>query len=308
MRVLTGKFYGIKSSMFHRQHDVQSSFLIHLIKFVARQSKLLLLVLSYLVVLFIGIIDYLTGPEIALSILYVVPVLLVVLSTNKKQGFIISLVAAAVWLVADLLVRHFYASPVIPWWNAAVRFAFFALITNFASTFKKMYEQEETLARTDFLTGAANRRLLFETAQTKLFDPETLELPFTTIYLDLDNFKKINDTLGHAAGDDILYAVGNIIKQNLRKTDIVARIGGDEFVILLPGADAEDSKEIALKVKEKITEQANKEKWPLTVTMGCATFLKLPMSVAEIISKADDLMYEAKDAGKNTIKARIWND
>jgi len=294
--------------MSHRQHDIQSSFLIHLIDFVARQSQLLLLVLSYLIVLFIGIVDYITGPEIAFSIFYIVPVILVVLSTNRKQGIIISLVAAMVWLGAELLARHIYSNSFIPWWNAAVRFAFFAVIANFASAFKKMYENEERLARTDFLTGTANRRLLFETAQINLIDPAVIDLPFTTIYLDLDNFKKINDTLGHATGDDILFAVGDIIKQILRKTDIVARIGGDEFVILLPGADAEDSKEIALKIREKITEQANREKWPLTVTMGCATFLKPPMSVTEIISKADDLMYEAKDAGKNTIKSRIWHD
>jgi diguanylate cyclase (GGDEF)-like protein len=294
--------------MFHRQHDIQSSFLTHLIKFVARRSKPLLLVFSYLAVCFIGFIDYVTGPEIAFSIFYIVPVILVVLSTNRRQGIVISFVAAAVWLGAERLVRNIYSSPFIPWWNAAVRFLFFAVIANFASAFKKMYENEERLARTDFLTGTANRRLLFETAQMKLIDPDTIELPFTTIYLDLDNFKKINDTLGHAAGDDILHAVGDMIKQNLRKTDIVARIGGDEFVILLPGAAAEDSKEIADKIKNKIAEQAGREKWPLTVTMGCATFLKPPASVNEMISKADDLMYEAKASGKNTIKSRIWKE
>jgi diguanylate cyclase (GGDEF)-like protein len=294
--------------MFRLRYNVQSSFLITLIKFVARQSKPLLLVFSYLIICFIGIIDYLTGPEIALSIFYVVPVVLVVLSTNKKQGYIISFVAAAVWLVADLLVRHFYSSPVIPWWNAAVRFAFFALITNFASTFKKMYEQEETLARTDFLTGTANRRLLYETAQMKDFGPDATDRPCTVVYLDLDNFKKINDEFGHAVGDDVLHAIGLIIKQNLRKSDIGARIGGDEFVILLPGTGTEDSIKVAKKIKDKIIEHAGREKWPLTVTMGCATFLKPTVPVSEMISKADDLMYEAKATGKNSIRSMVWKE
>ena len=292
--------------MYHRHHDIQSSFLITLIKFVGRQSKPLLLVFSYMGVLFIGIIDYVTGPEIALSIFYVVPVILVVLSTNKKQGYIISFCAAAVWLAADLSVRHIYTNPVIPWWNAGVRFAFFALITNFTSIFKKMYEQEETLARTDFLTGTANRRLLSETAQMKDFGPDAPDRPCTAVYLDLDNFKKINDEFGHAVGDDVLHTIGSIINQNLRKSDIGARIGGDEFVILLPGTGAEDSLKVAKKIKDKITQQGRKEKWPLTVTMGCATFLKSPAPVSEMISKADNLMYEAKAAGKNTIKSRVW--
>jgi len=288
-------------------HEIPSPFLTRLIKFFARQSKPILVVFSYLIVCFIGIIDYLTGAEIAFSIFYVVPVAIATLSTSRKHGLIISFVAGAVWLAADLLAKHVYSHPVIPWWNAAVRFLFFAVITNFASALKKMYEHEENLARTDFLTGTANRRLLFETAQMRFLGPDANNSPFTAVYLDLDNFKKINDDLGHATGDSILQSVGEIIKENLRKTDIVARMGGDEFVILLPGTGVEDSKGVANKIKNKITELASKEKWPLTVTMGVATFLKPPMSVDEMISKADDLMYQAKDSGKNTTKYGIWS-
>jgi diguanylate cyclase (GGDEF)-like protein len=293
--------------MSDKTRNSQSSLLTRLIKYFARQSKPRLIVFSYLMVCFIGIIDYLTGAEIAFSIFYVVPVAAATLSANRKHGLIISSVAGAVWLAADLLAKHAYSHPIIPWWNAAVRFFFFAVITNLASALKKMYEHEESLARTDALTGTANRRLLFETAQMRFVGPDANDRAFTTVYLDLDNFKKINDDHGHAAGDTILQSVGEIIKQSLRKTDIVARVGGDEFVILLPAAGAEDSKRVVNKIRNKITELASKEKLPLTITMGVATFLKPPKSVDEMISKADNLMYQAKEAGKNTTKYAIWN-
>lgn len=293
--------------MHDQDRNIQSPFLIRFVNLVARQRKSLIPLFGYLILFFIGIMDYLTGAEISLSIFYVVPVAIVTLSTNRKNGLIISFVAGAVWLAADLLAEHAYSSPIIPWWNATVRFLFFAVITTFASALKKMYEYEESMARTDFLTGTANRRLLFETAKMRFFSKDTDNLPFTVAYLDLDNFKRINDDLGHATGDKILQSVGEIIKQNLRRTDIVARMGGDEFVILLPGAKAEDSKGVADKIKKKINDLASKENWRLTVTMGVATFLKPPATVDEMISKADDLMYQAKDDGKDTTKYGVWN-
>jgi predicted signal transduction protein with EAL and GGDEF domain len=200
--------------------------MIHLVKLFARQRKPLILLLGYLTVCLIGIMDYITGPEIAFSIFYVVPVAIVTLSTDWKHGLIISFIASAAWLAADLLTNHIYSRPIIPWWNATVKFFFFAIITNFASALKRMYAHEESLARTDLLTGTANRRLLFETAKMRLFSQDANNLPFTAVYLDLDNFKKINDDFGHATGDSILQSVGEMVKQNLRKTDIVARIGG----------------------------------------------------------------------------------
>ena len=285
---------------------LSSALLTRLIIFVSRQHRPLIVLFSYIAVCFIGVIDYLTGVEIALSIFYVVPVVMLTLSTRRRHGIVISIFAGTVWLAADLLAKHTYSHALIPLWNAMVRFSFFAIMTYFAAALKKMYEREEILARTDYLTGTANRRSLFETAQARFLDKDTNELPFTVIYLDLDNFKMINDTLGHATGDNILRSVGETIKQNLRKTDMVARMGGDEFVALLPGAGSEDCRAIAYKIENSVAEQASSHKWPLSVTMGVATFLKPPASISEMINKADNLMYEAKDAGKHTIKFRTW--
>ena len=92
--------------------------------------------------------------------------------------------------------------------------------------------------QTDYLSGVANRRLFFELAQAEINKAHRYQRPITLVYFDLDHFKEINDTLGHATGDRVLLLVSHTMKMNIRGSDIIARLGGDEFAIMLPETGA----------------------------------------------------------------------
>jgi len=146
----------------------------------------------------------------------------------------ISIASAITWLIADFTSGHIYSHSAIPYWNMSVRLGTFLIITFLLSTLKSALEHEKELARTDSLTGIANRRYFIELANMEINRACRYKHPFTIVHIDLDNLKAVNDRFGHSTGDTVLRLVVNTIQNNIRATDIVARLGGDEFVILLP--------------------------------------------------------------------------
>ncbi len=183
-----------------------------------------------------------------------------------------------------------------------VRLSTFVVVTYALAQLRKVLEDEKSSARRDFLTGADNSRNFMETAQAELEMARAGNYAIALAYIDLDNFKAINDTFGHSTGDQLLQLVAQIIKNNLREGDMVARLGGDEFGVLLPMA-TEDSALAAMKrMREYFLEEVKKRKWPVSFSMGLVLFKKLPDSVDEMIARADNLMYTVKNSGKNDIK------
>jgi diguanylate cyclase (GGDEF)-like protein len=127
--------------------------------------------------------------------------------------------------------------------------------------------------------------------------------PFSVAYLDFDNFKFINDTLGHSVGDDLIRVVVETLNHELRKTDQAARLGGDEFAILMPETDGKIAPQVMERMCSKLLDSMKGNNWPVTFSIGLATFNKPPNSVDDMIKAADSLMYEAKNNGKNRVKS-----
>lgn len=130
--------------------------------------------------------------------------------------------------------------------------------------------------------------------------------PFTIIFLDLDNFKEVNDNFGHDQGDAALCSVARTTAENIRSVDIFARLGGDEFAVFLPetGPDAADT--IVKKLHASLLEAMQSNGWPITFSIGVATFDGEIGSVDQMIKKADDIMYSVKSSGKNNIKRQVF--
>jgi diguanylate cyclase (GGDEF)-like protein/PAS domain S-box-containing protein len=167
-----------------------------------------------------------------------------------------------------------------------------------------LLEAEKKLARCDALTGLANRRAFYERAEQERKRAARYRRPLSLAYLDLDNFKQVNDTQGHETGDQVLVCVAAVFGKNLRSEDMAARLGGDEFALLLPEAGDAAAAFVIHKVHRLLTAAMHEKKFPITFSLGLITFDPVPENTEQMVQKADDLMYEVKRQGKNAIKHR----
>src|SRR5439155_410830 len=131
---------------------------------------------------------------------------------------------------------------------------------------------------------------------------------FSVVYIDLDEFKLVNFRLGHEAGDAVLRSVARGLTGVVRASDVVARIGGDQFVVLLPEAGAAAARLTAEKLRQALSAVVPAHGWRITASIGVATFLVPPESVDALLAAADRLMYQAKQTGKNTVAHETQNE
>lgn len=273
--------------------------------FLENRSKPILIVFGVSLVLVLGYLNFLVGYQVSFSIFYLIPVFLLSWYVSRTAGILISMLAALAWLAADLASLENYPSRVIPFWNAAVLFGFFLVTTVILSRLKAAYRHEQELSRSDFLTGVANARAFHTTAASEKARASRYGHPLTLAYLDIDNFKIVNDRFGHQTGDALLMWVARAIRDNIRTTDHVARVGGDEFAILLPETGAEAGQFVLYKLQRVLLDIMQKNGWPVTFSIGAVTFLGQPETLEEMIRRADGLMYSAKNGGKNRIAQEV---
>ena len=266
--------------------------------------KIAITLTGLLAIIFLGVTDFLTGTYLAFSIFYLIPVMMATWFAGLAPGISISIAAAIAWFTCDQLDPPNYPHFLIPYWNAFVRLSFFLICAYMLSAVKKGFEKEKTLSRTDALTGVENSRAFFETADKEIERMRRHRAPFSIVYIDVDNFKKVNDTLGHSAGDKLLAVVADTMKEELRSLDVVARLGGDEFAILLPETDQSGAAQVVGKMKDNLDATMNLNRWSVTFSIGVVSFTHPPGSVNEMIKEADALMYEVKNNGKNSIKIK----
>lgn len=271
-------------------------------KLISRQSKNKLILAGLFLVILLGVTDHMTGPDLSFLIFYLIPVFLVTWFVGRTAGVLISAISAVVWFSEDVLTRSTYAYPLIPYWNAAVKLAFFWVLTYLLTKLKEGLEREQALARRDELTGGANRRAFLESAGIELNRARRYRRPLTVAYLDIDDFKQVNDRLGHSAGDALLCSVVKTAQEHLRAIDLFARLGGDEFGLLLPETGYQAAQIVLRKIQKSLLIAVEKEGWPVTFSIGAVTWLSLPSTTDEVIRQADLLMYSVKSGGKNEIR------
>jgi diguanylate cyclase (GGDEF)-like protein len=162
----------------------------------------------------------------------------------------------------------------------------------------------ERRAQTDPLTGVLNRRSLIERLNAACARAQARGLPIALLFIDLDHFKEINDTRGHAAGDACLRAIIGPIQKELRMSDVIGRYGGEEFVVILSSADARVAEAIAQRIRQQVEGLMVEGYGPpirLTCSIGVATSDALNVWGEELVAKADAAVYIAKGAGRNQV-------
>ena len=278
------------------------------VDYLGTQKRSVIVTAGLVCVAVLAVIDFATGFEISFALFYVFPISFVAWYAGLKSAVVLSVASAAVWEEANRLAGQTYSSPAIPVWNAITRLGFFVTISVLLEFLKQALMREQALSRTDSLTGIHNRRAFQEEAQVELARARRTERPLTVIYIDLDNFKSINDRLGHETGDRLLCVVARTLRKNLRVTDTVARLGGDEFGVLLPETSDGVAKTLIAKNHQTLVEEMHQNNWPVGFSVGVLTCRVAPETVDAMMRLADELMYSVKADSKNAIRFSVYGN
>ncbi|MDY6934806.1 MAG: GGDEF domain-containing protein [Spirochaetota bacterium] len=269
--------------------------------------KVLCFILCIMFTVVIGYIRYSLGVELAFSIFYLIPITMTTMVNGRISGIFMSIFSTASWLIADVMLLENFSGKYIPFLNETFRFIVFLFIVFLVSKLMHLLHKQEEIAATDPLTGIANRRFFYKQAENELKRIQRHKYPLSIAYIDLDNFKFINDKFGHNEGDHLLNVVAQSIKKNIRTIDIFARLGGDEFAILFIGSGAEAAFSISNKLNTNLLRLMKEHGWPVTFSIGIVTYETPPSSVDELINCADKLMYQSKRSGRNMISSKLIN-
>jgi len=270
------------------------------------RSPLFWIVTGIAIIGLLGSLDYATGNELTLSLFYLIPIVLVTWFVDRKTGLFMSFISGLTLLGAEMAAGQTYSHPIFYLLNTLVRTLFYDVIVYLVAELQKSRREEQLAARTDFVTGAVNARYFNELLQMEISRIRRYPHPITLVYVDVDNFKLVNDLFGHKIGDDVLRCIAGELKAQLRVTDTVARLGGDEFVMLLPSTRQAEARLVVSKVYANLIEEMAQRNWPVTFSMGAVTCEFSPYSAEQLVNMADELMYEVKNSTKNDIRFRTW--
>jgi diguanylate cyclase (GGDEF)-like protein len=261
----------------------------------------------------VGLLDYWTGPYLSFALLYITLVLAAAWWLGRVPALLAGVTAGVAWFVAEAAGRKGEPRADL-FWNAGTRFvmltAMAAMVVRIRADRRalktanaklgELLSGAEQLARTDPLTGLPNRRAFLERVSDELARGRRTRRPVSVAYLDLDNFKRLNDKLGHPEGDQFLRDVADAIRETVRSSDVAARLGGDEFAVLFAEARRSAVEPLALRLLQRL--QALGERHPeldLGASIGMAWFDEPPKTAEELLERADRAMYDAKSRGKH---------
>jgi diguanylate cyclase (GGDEF)-like protein len=268
----------------------------------SRDPAWLYWVLGTLFTLVLAYLDCILGHEIGLDIFYLTAAGLAAWRCGPFPAYYLSVLSAVAYYVSDYLTGYEYGHPLLRAWDCAMLLGFLLVVTALTLRLRAALDRERLLARADPLTGLANRRTFNERAILEVERARRTARPLSVALFDLDDFKQVNDRLGHATGDELLCAVADVMVNGLRQIDLAARLGGDEFAVLLPETDAQGARTCLEDLRKELQATMAQHGWSVGCSIGAVTFTTPSATVEVLLHKADELMYEAKRAGKGQLK------
>jgi diguanylate cyclase (GGDEF)-like protein len=249
----------------------------------------------------VGYLNFHAGFFITLSMFYLFPILLGAIWVSVRFGLVLCFAASFLWVWSEIATGRPYGAAWSVIWNWLTRGAVFAAFC----VLLEMFLRERRQSLQDPLTGIANRRwfVIFAAQEIRRF--RRYHQPFTALYLDCDDFKSVNDRLGHTGGDRLIRDIASTLSKLVRSSDCVARLGGDEFGVLLLQTEPDKAQMTAEKLRRELRSSLEKLGWRVSFSIGAVTYLSAPGSVDDILRASDACMYGAKKRGKNSVYHEI---
>jgi diguanylate cyclase (GGDEF)-like protein len=251
---------------------------------LSEQKNLLIMrIISIILLIAIFTADYFTGSIIDFGVVYLLPIILAS-NINFRYSIFISLTSVLLSSLSDFLLMQSEMSMIIYVWNILSHSVIFFIIVYSSSKLIQAKKHESDLARIDSLTGTMNSRGFHEKLNSEISRCSRSNKLITIAYMDIDNFKSVNDIFGHSAGDHLLCNTVITVNNHLRSSDSFARLGGDEFALLLPDTDKESAIDTIKRIQKYLLEEVEKKKWPVTFSIGLLFCSHYPVTADEIIN------------------------
>lgn len=247
--------------------------------------------------------DRATGPAVTLDLMYGLVVIVVTWLGSRRHGLLTAALASVESLAAHLWATGSIDGPAA--WNSVMRLGLLLVIMTLVATLRDALVEQRNRATIDPLTGALTRRAFGLVAERERLRAGRDGSALTLVYFDLDSFKRVNDRLGHGTGDRLLRVFAASVRAGVRSTDVLGRIGGDEFVLMLPETDANEAVVVVDRVRRVLADLSAREEAALTSSVGIATYRFPPSSIEAMIAGADELMYRAKEHGGDTVVGSV---
>lgn len=261
-----------------------------------------ILVSSMLITLLVGYLHKLTGLAYEFHVFFILPVLVVSWYNGKRFGYAVVVLATVVWFIADRSLAGDQPNILPLIFNTAMRLTIFLYGAWLIGEMRRVLLRESHMAREDALTQMPNRREFHDRGQQAFAQAQRQGAPFTAVFIDLDRFKEVNDSMGHGIGDTLLVTVARVIREQVRASDISARLGGDEFALLLPNMNAQAASSYVEGLRKRLLAAMKEKGWPVTFSIGVASYKVAPQDYDLLIKQADALMYEVKRGGRDRIR------
>ncbi len=263
---------------------------------------------STLAIGLIGYVDYLSGVELRVFPMYYAPISLVAWYRGRSGALIVATLSTMTWVISNVLAGLSFSQPAIWVVNTLMQGVSFTLVGIMIATLRGALRRERELSRTDPLTSLLNTRAFYEQASRILALCRDGGHPVTIAYIDLDNFKAVNDRLGHKAGDDLLRRVAERLRLAVGPNDVTARLGGDEFAVLLPECGPREAVATLERLRSALADTFASSIDAVSASIGGVTFVTLPDDFEGLLHEADAGMYLAKSGGRNRVHHSVVDE
>ena len=255
----------------------------------------------------VGAVDSVMAVNLSFWGLYLVPVGWAAWLEGSRAGYGMALVTSMGIVLIDIATGSGVMGRGVMAWNVLQGLAAYAAVAGIVGFLRERMEEGRRFAAVDALTSLPNRGSFIAALDAELSRSNRYGRAFTLAYLDLDNFKEVNDLEGHDSGDQLLRRVAETMRNVTRQSDVLGRLGGDEFAALLPETTFGPGKMVLDKLHKELGVAMEEGRWPVTFSIGAVTFETPVDSSREALRLTDGTMYAVKRAGKDGIQHAVWD-